>query len=147
MSHKFFAVLVLALICGVSFALSNTVLAKFHTSPLIISIIFKLAAVFRLTIPLLYVVAMNTFWRSWYQAHQSLGDIIFFVLLGLVVLSWIISLVRKIQSIFQKRQEEKDLESIVRYRIREQRRNGVQPDEHGGYAMDLSDIELSDDED
>ena len=74
---------------------------------LIISIIFKLAAVFRLTIPLLYVVAMNTFWRSWYQAHQSLGDIIFFVLLGLVVLSWIISLVRKIQSIFQKRQEEK----------------------------------------
>ena len=49
----------------------------------IISIIFKLAAVFRLTIPLLYVVAMNTFWRSWYQAHQSLGDIIFFVLLGL----------------------------------------------------------------
>ena len=51
---------------------------------LIISIIFKLAAVFRLTIPLLYVVAMNTFWRSWYQAHQSLGDIIFFVLLGLV---------------------------------------------------------------
>ena len=110
---------------------------------LIISIIFK----FRLTIPLLYVIAMNTFWRSWYQAHQSLGDIIFFVLLGLVVLSWIISLVRKIQSIFQKRQEEKDLESIVRYRIREQRRNGVQPDEHGGYAMDLSDIELSDDED
>ena len=109
---------------------------------LIISIIFKLAAVFRLTIPLLYVIAMNTFWRSWYQAHQSLGDIIF-----LVVLSWIISLVRKIQSIFQKRQEEKDLESIVRYRIREQRRNGVQPDEHGGYAMDLSDIELSDDED
>ena len=114
---------------------------------LIISIIFKLAAVFRLTIPLLYVVAMNTFWRSWYQVHQSLGDIIFFVLLGLVVLSWIISLVRKIQSIFQKRQEEKDLESIVCYRIREQRRNAVQPDEHGGYAMDLSDIELSDDED
>ena len=75
---------------------------------LIISIIFKLAAVFRLTIPLLYVIAMNTFWRSWYQVHQSLSDIIFFVLLGLVVLSWIISLVRKIQSIFQKRQEEKD---------------------------------------
>ena len=39
MSHKFLAVLVLALICGVSFTLSNTVLAKFHTSPLIISII------------------------------------------------------------------------------------------------------------
>ena len=46
-----------------------------------------------------------------------------------------------------RRQEEKDLESIVRFRIREQRRNGAQPDEYGGYAMDLSDIELSDDED
>jgi len=40
MSHKFFAVLVLALICAISFALSNTILATFHTSPLIISIIF-----------------------------------------------------------------------------------------------------------
>ena len=40
---------------------------------LIISIIFKLAAVFRLTIPLLYVVAMNTFWRSWYQGHPKPG--------------------------------------------------------------------------
>ncbi|WP_298036851.1 putative sulfate exporter family transporter [uncultured Campylobacter sp.] len=39
MSHKILAVLVLALIYGVSFALSNTLLAKFHTSPLIISII------------------------------------------------------------------------------------------------------------
>ena len=80
---------------------------------LIISIIFKLAAVFRLTIPLLYVVAMNTFWRSWYQAHQSLGDIIFFVLLGLVVLSWIISLVRKIQSIFKKKKTWRVLFAIV----------------------------------
>ncbi|WP_141089683.1 putative sulfate exporter family transporter, partial [Campylobacter concisus] len=44
MSHKFFAVLVLSLICAVSFTLSNTLLAKFHTSPLIISII--LGAVF-----------------------------------------------------------------------------------------------------
>ena len=44
MSHKFLAVLVLALICAISFALSNTVLAKFHTNPLIISII--LGAIF-----------------------------------------------------------------------------------------------------
>lgn len=122
-------------------------LALLSIAMLILSIIFRLAAIFRLTIPLLYVIAMNTVCSNWYHAHESLAHIIFFVILGLVVLSWIISLVRKIQSIFQKRQEEKDLESIVRYRIREQRRNGVQPDEHGGYAMDLSDIELSDDED
>ena len=44
MSHKFLAVLVLAVICSISFALSNTVFAKFHTSPLIISII--LGAIF-----------------------------------------------------------------------------------------------------
>ena len=44
MSHKFLAMLVLALICAISFALSNTLLAKFHTSPLIISII--LGAIF-----------------------------------------------------------------------------------------------------
>lgn len=113
---------------------------------LILSIIFRLAAIFRLTIPLLYVIAMNTVCSNWYHAHESLASIIFFVILGLVVLSWIISLVRKVQHILEKRQEEKDLENIIRSRAREQRRAGVQPDEYGGYAMDLSDIELSDDE-
>ena len=122
-------------------------LALLSIAMLILSIIFRLAAIFRLTIPLLYIIAMNTVCNNWYHAHESLAHIIFFVILGLVVLSWIISLVRKVQHILGKRQEEKDLENIIRSRAREQRRAGVQPDEYGGYAMDLSDIELSDDED
>ena len=121
-------------------------LALLSIAMLILSIIFRLAAIFRLTIPLLYIIAMNTVCSNWYHAHESLAHIIFFVILGLVVLSWIISLVRKVQHILGKRQEEKDLENIIRSRAREQRRAGVQPDEYGGYAMDLSDIELSDDE-
>ena len=56
-------------------------LALLSIAMLILSIIFRLAAIFRLTIPLLYVIAMNTVCSSWYHAHESLANIIFFVIL------------------------------------------------------------------
>lgn len=44
----------------------------------VLALLFRLAAVFRLTIPLLYVVVMNTVCHSWYQAHSLWGDRLFF---------------------------------------------------------------------
>ena len=76
-------------------------LALLSIAMLILSIIFRLAAIFRLTIPLLYIIAMNTVCSNWYHAHESLAHIIFFVILGLVVLSWIISLVRKCSTFWE----------------------------------------------
>lgn len=43
----------------------------------VLALLFRLAAVFRLTIPLLYVVVMNTVCHSWYQAHSLWGDRLF----------------------------------------------------------------------
>ena len=57
---------------------------------LLIRIVMKL----RLSIPLVYLVLMLTAFRPWYRVHTALADGIFLVMLGCVILSWIISLVR-----------------------------------------------------
>ena len=62
----------------------------FHLLLLLIRIAMKL----RLSIPLVYLVLMLTAFRPWYRAHTALADEIFLVMLGCVMLSWIISLVR-----------------------------------------------------
>ena len=48
----------------------------------------------RLSIPLVYLVLMLTAFQPWYRAHTALADGIFLVMLGCVMLSWIISLIR-----------------------------------------------------
>lgn len=49
----------------------------------------------RLTIPLLYALLVPFLFRDWYYAHEALGNGIFFGLLGLTLLSWTVTLVRK----------------------------------------------------
>ena len=57
---------------------------------LLIRIVMKL----RLSIPLVYLVLMLTVFQPWYRVHTALAEGIFLVMLGCVMLSWIISLVR-----------------------------------------------------
>ena len=85
---------------------------------LILSILFHLAAVFRLTIPLLYALS------DWYYAHYTLANVIWYILLAVTVLSWVYSLVRKISAIMERRRHEKAKEEILIQRVREAGRNG-----------------------
>ena len=57
-------------------------------------LLIRIAMKLRLSIPLVYLVLMLTAFRPWYHAHTALADEIFLVMLGCVMLSWIISLVR-----------------------------------------------------
>ena len=57
-------------------------------------LLIHLAMKLRLSIPLVYLVLMLTAFQPWYRAHMALADGIFLVMLGCVMLSWIISLVR-----------------------------------------------------
>ena len=50
----------------------------------------------RLTIPLLYALLVPFLFRDWYYAHKALGNGIFFGLLGLVAVSWAVSVIRKV---------------------------------------------------
>ena len=57
-------------------------------------LLIRIAMKLRLSIPLVYLVLMLTAFRPWYRVHTALADGIFLVMLGCVMLSWIISLVR-----------------------------------------------------
>lgn len=63
-----------------------------------LALMLRLVSLFRLTIPLGYAVVVSLCFGEWYHAHEALGDGIFFALLGMVVLSWVISIVRKIRA-------------------------------------------------
>ena len=64
------------------------------------TVIIVLVSRLRLTIPLLYSLLLPILCPEWYQAHEALGNGIFFGLLVLVALSWIFSLVQKIREWF-----------------------------------------------
>lgn len=50
----------------------------------------------RLTIPLLYALLIPILCPEWYDAHEALGNGIFFGLLGLVAVFWAVSVIRKV---------------------------------------------------
>ena len=59
----------------------------------VLALLSRFAALTRMTIPLLYTVSMLTVFHGWYRAHTVLADRILFALVGLVVLSWLLSLI------------------------------------------------------
>lgn len=63
-----------------------------------LALLLRAISLLRLTIPLGYAVVVSLCFGEWYHAHEALGNGIFFVLLGLVVLSWVISITRKIRA-------------------------------------------------
>lgn len=62
-------------------------------------LLMKAVAALRLTGPVLYALLVPILFPDWYYAHEALGDGIFFVLLGIVALSWIVTIVRKVQEL------------------------------------------------
>ena len=70
------------------------VTACFSVMIQLLLLLIRIAMKLRLSIPLVYLVLMLTVFQPWYRAHTALADEIFLVMLGCVMLSWIISLVR-----------------------------------------------------
>ena len=59
--------------------------------------VIRLAQALRLSVPLLYGALVITVFRPWYLTHTALADGIFFVLVGLAVLSWVVTLMRVVR--------------------------------------------------
>ena len=71
----------------------------------VLAILFRLAALTRLTLPLLYTLSMLTVFHSWYQANATMADNILFVLVGLVILSWLLSLGKCVWSFIREQSD------------------------------------------
>lgn len=63
---------------------------------LLLSCLLKVAVKLRLTLPLIYAIAMPTLFRSFYLAQTALTDGIFFLLIAISVCSWFITISRTI---------------------------------------------------
>jgi high-affinity nickel permease len=82
----------------------------------VMSLILKIAGKARLTIPVLYVFAasISTLFTDWTTKHETLVIIGLCVIIGLVVFSWFVSLIRVIRSKRQERFEEDDVAWQIR---------------------------------
>ncbi|MFZ5967632.1 MAG: hypothetical protein ACOYVK_10745 [Bacillota bacterium] len=87
----------------------------------ILSIVFKVAGKLRLTIPVLCFLLFSTVLNEWAEQHEMLSSIILFSLLGLTVLSWIVSLIK----VIRRKRDEKYLEDDVAWQIRRAREMGI----------------------
>lgn len=96
----------------------------FGAAILLLSILSRLAAVFRLSIPLLYALVVPTLFSGWYYSYYTLANAIWYVMLAVTLLSWVYSLVRKIAALAEQRRYEKAKEEILIQRVLEAGRNG-----------------------
>ena len=69
-------------------------------------------------------MSMLTVFHGWYQTHTALADNILFALVGLVVLSWLISLGKCVWSFIQEKREDRAAVEYFAYRVRKARENG-----------------------
>ena len=69
-----------------------------------LNFLFKIASFFRLGIPLLYALIVPIFFADWLHKNEALAMGIWYVLIGLVILSWVISIRKKIR----RRREKKE---------------------------------------
>ena len=84
------------------------------------SLIFKVAGKLRLTLPLIYFLAatISTFYTDWTTKNESKVLLGLYILIGLVALSWMYSLIKKIKSKRSNRFED-DFKSWQIQRARE----------------------------
>ena len=62
----------------------------------LVNLLFKIASFFRLSVPLLYALAVPILFPDWVQEQETLATLIFFGLIALVVLSWVITIRKRI---------------------------------------------------
>ena len=90
----------------------------------VLALLSRLAALARMTIPLLYTVSMLTVLHGWYRAHTVLADRILFALVGLVVLSWLLSLIRFVCDFVTQTRDDAAAMEYFSYRVRKARERG-----------------------
>lgn len=83
-----------------------------------------LALLSRFAVLTLYTVSMLTVFHGWYRTHTVLADRILFALVGLVVLSWLLSLIRFVCDLVMQARDDAAAMEYFSYRVRKARENG-----------------------
>lgn len=93
----------------------------------IMSLAFKIAGKLRLTLPLLYIVIISTstLFSHWVSDHNTLVMAGLFTLIGLVVLSWVYSLVKAIRARIKRPPDNDNFDNFVILQINYARELGI----------------------
>lgn len=75
----------------------------FNIFKTILSYVWKILDKLRLTIPLFYliIVSIVSHYNDWVNKNANLFGIIFYIIIGLVAISWIITFIKYIKSIIK----------------------------------------------
>ena len=94
---------------------------------IVLSLAFKIAGKLRLTLPLLYLLTavVSTFFTDWTTKNEPLVLTGLYILIGMVVLSWIYSLVKKIRGRAVAARSEKSFERFAALQIEQARERGI----------------------
>ena len=87
----------------------------------IVSVILRISSALGLSIPLAYGIIAPTLFYDWFHANQPLAEGIGYALLGLAVLDWVISLIRRISHFVQKHRDAEIEDIILLHRIKDGR--------------------------
>ena len=90
----------------------------------LLPLLLRLALKLRLGVPLLYSFLMLTIFHSWYQAHAALADGILFAMVGLVALSWLVTLARRLWEMLEDLRRELSAARAFAGRVRQARLEG-----------------------
>ena len=69
----------------------------FGAGCLLLSVLFHVASLLHLSLPLLYALIVPTLFSGWYYSHYALANGIWYALIVLGLISWIVSLARKVR--------------------------------------------------
>ena len=69
----------------------------FGVGVLLLSVLFHAASLLHLSLPLLYALIVPTLFSGWYYSHYALANGIWYALIVLGLISWAVSLVRKVR--------------------------------------------------
>ena len=75
----------------------------------LLNAMFKIASFFRLGIPLLYALFVGVLFPDFAQEHGVITASIFFAMLGLVILSWVVTIRKKIRRRREQQQYNADI--------------------------------------
>ena len=73
----------------------------FWAGCLLLSVLFHAASLLHLGLPLLYALIVPTLFSGWYYSHYALANGIWYALIVQGLISWAVSLVRKVHSIIR----------------------------------------------
>lgn len=94
---------------------------------MILSLLFKVSAKLRLSIPLIYflVAAVSTLFTDWTTKNEKYVLWGLYILIGIVVLSWIYSLIKAIRGKLSQRATEEALADYIIWQRKKAQEQGI----------------------